>query len=123
MQEILEQEKAENFRLQPLPDVFESLLSRDAEHPDVAVSQGGQAGSASMEEDRTTQGSPDLYQSAGPSGTTSARVSPDVWYNSPSVATDSLHAADSPDPTASANKYRSLPAQNLKFIFLGGSYG
>ena len=123
MQEVVEQEKAENFRLQPLPDVFESLLSPDAEnteHTDTAVSEGCLPDNASMDEGSIDHKGLESYQSPGPSRGTS--TSPDVAATSPSVAADSAHAAESPDPAAPAQGYRLLPTENFKFAFLGGYY-
>jgi hypothetical protein len=60
----LEQERAANFKLQPLPDVFENLLSPNGEHMHTAASGASHAEAASMDEDEVeafepASGSPD----------------------------------------------------------------
>lgn len=113
----MEQEKAANFRLQPLPDVFESLLSPNGGQSDAAVSETAQTEAASMDEDEV-----DVFKPTVSTQNSSGAPSPDKPASSPSLATDSLNPAESPDAAATGQSYGPLPTENLKFAFLGGSY-
>jgi hypothetical protein len=64
VQEVVEQEKAANFKLQPLPDVFEDLLCPSGDRTNTAVSSASPPEATSMEEDgveaaKSASGSPD----------------------------------------------------------------
>lgn len=123
VQELVEHEKAANFKLQPLPDVFESLLSPHEE----------QVASPASNIDRTEdladadEHAPDSVLSAFPSHSCNEASA------SHADGPEASSSTSSPDPTDtkrkyqalythSKDKYQPLPTQCLKFVFLGGAY-
>jgi hypothetical protein len=116
VQEVVEKEKAANFRLQPLPDVFESLLCPTGDPMDVAASEAAPTDAASMDEDDA-----DAFESAAPTpGSTSAAHANAGRSSGYGMETpDASYSGGAPSPEQT---HRPPPNENINFVFLGGSY-